>query len=481
MYRPIVSATVLALAYSLCVASIISWFQAWCSLQLLGLCTNVRSQLRFYAWWSRSELAEANRRGLSTYGYPWMGLVLIPKLSPKALLCVTGTYATVLVSLVLEVNNSATTITRQGACFFALVLACLYHGSLWAEQTSAYHRETLTIVIWMYASVCTDDKVMAVLMRAHLASVYGASVLQKVVCSLYNGGIFWAQWSPHAFLWKAMWSRPLFPTIQAFVFLRPWLSCLGGLLSLVAESMPLIILILGREEQHAAYCGALLISFHVAVYLLQGIDYVTFWAPALLVLAADKGKEGLADCPWLGIAFLVLQSLYALCMAETWNINVPPLTSAPMFVTLARLDDRQPQHYVITDRRQHTTTSQTYDRIEWMYPYLKEETGLGLNPRDELAMPMYYVAFGHTNTERGQGIPNFFHQWFTDTASGCYILTNMDLPTAFRERLERLMLDLHSENSSYDPYGNLGPLHNICRDLRAEFAFHVRRLEKKET
>ena len=66
--------------------------------------------------------------------------------------------------------------------------------------------------------------------------------------------------------------------------------------------MPLVTLFLGRGH---ATCGAILISFHVAVYLLQGIDYLTFWAPALLVQAAAVDESiGLADCPWIGIAFL---------------------------------------------------------------------------------------------------------------------------------------------------------------------------------
>lgn len=83
------------------------------------------------------------------------------------------------------------------------------------------------------------------------------------------------------------------------------------------------------------------------------------------------------------LAFLGFQLIFALFLLENF-IDIPPFTSTPMFVIVSRLDDKCPQHYVLSDE---VNSDIKYDRLEWMYPYIDEQSGVGFNPSDVESIP----------------------------------------------------------------------------------------------
>lgn len=161
-------------------------------------------------------------------------------------------------------------------------------------------------------------------------------------------------------------------------------------------------------------------------------------------------------------------------MAENFNINLPPLMSCPMFVTIARLDDRCHQHYVMT-----VDGSIPYERIEWMYPFVRAEYGMALTQSDVAHFPMPFVAFGWGGSL--EGAPGLFHHFFREIR-GFYLITNVrHLPKSLQSQLRSIVLDLHAGgragNQSHrpSPYENLASLADRCAMARRAFRQHVAR------
>eukprot|EP00438_Fugacium_kawagutii_P009831 Skav212332 [mRNA] locus=scaffold3374:233422:234717:- [translate_table: standard] len=364
-----------------------------------------------------------------------------------------------------------------------LMLSILYHGSLWAERASSHHREILSITLWMYLCLAPDLLHASAAFRLHICSIYTMSLIQKMVTSILRGQS-WSRWSLHAFLWKSMWAKPYFPTLQRLVFLHPSIAHFGGWMSVVCELGPLLSLFF--PVQCLAYLA--LIGMHVAVIFIQGIDYVSYWTPALLVgvFCTNNVLElvsSLASSWSFAVVLLGAQLLFALSTAENFNINLPPLMSCPMFVTIARLDDKCHQQYVMT-----LETEIPYERIEWMYPFVKPEYGMGLLSSDVKHFPMPFVAFGWGGNL--DGAPTFFHRYFAkDFKDGFYLMTNVtNFPEDLRRELQSIVMQLHGKglHRAHDPhvkkgspYSQLKSLAERCQAARAAFVAHAQTKHSK--
>ena len=442
-----------------------SFFMAWCCCQLLAVCVHWPKQKKFYEWFIRSPLSESKRRGLATYGYAVFGCIQVPTLTSNQLCMVTYFYGAVLAASVLTAGAGA------GFRFLhlaGLLLSILYHGSLWAERASSHHREILAITVWLYACLAPDLSTACAAFRLHICSIYTMSVVQKTVTSMIRGRS-WSKWSLHGFLWKSMWAKPWCPALQRFIFLHPAVAHLCGWMSMVCELGPLLSLFC-TTGQRLAYLA--LMGMHVAVVFVQGIDYVSYWTPSLLVglfCSSDpialtlSGNWSLSQLPML--ALLGAQLLFAVTTAENFNINLPPLMSCPMFVTIARLDDKCHQHYVMM-----LDGEIPYERIEWMYPFVKPEYGMGILPSDVEHFPMPFVAFGWGGSL--EGAPRIFHRWFLEV-KGFYFMTNVpNFPEDLRRELESMMVELHGSNSN-DPYSQLQSLADRCSAARNAFISHA--------
>ncbi|CAK9026325.1 unnamed protein product [Durusdinium trenchii] len=455
----------------------------WCLAQLVAVSWHWPRQRDFYAWFHQSQLSEARRRGLATYGYPVFGFIEVPRWSLNELEVITQLYRVVLLSGFLAPLWMVPCVPVLG-----LILSIFYHGSLWAERASSHHRGILSVTLWMYLTLAPDLPQALAAFRAHISTIYAMSVLQKSFCSAYRGRS-WARWSLHGFLWKSMWAKPYFPSLQRFLFLRPAVAHLLGWTSVLLELGPLLVLLAPQVAwlQCCVYGG--LMAMHLAVLLLQGIDYVSYWTPNLMVglLCSDAPLSVLSNAwttaatgPW-GVWVLVpmltllgAQLLFALGMAENFNINLPPLMSCPMFVTIARLDDRCHQHYVMT-----VDGSIPYERIEWMYPFVRAEYGMALTQSDVAHFPMPFVAFGWGGSL--EGAPGLFHHFFREIR-GFYLITNVrHLPKSLQSQLRSIVLDLHAGgragNQSHrpSPYENLASLADRCAMARRAFRQHVAR------
>lgn len=450
-------------------------FGLWCMSQAISVTLHLPHQIHFYRWWIHSKLSDSNERGLSTNGFPFLGFIPIPKLNVFQLIVVGYIYTVVLCTTFIF-SICATCNSFLGYFFIermtlvsGLILSCLYHGQLWAERSSSYHRETLSVAVWLYAVLSPSLEDLGPVLRWHIGVLYGISVVQKIAMSFVMGN-WWASNSPHGFLWKAMWAKPFFPHLQRLLFTWPSLAHFGGIASMIAELLPLVFFFVNRFEI-GCLAVFLLLGMHTFIYLIQGIDYISFWTPCVLLLLLNpSGSIPTSVTAWPVLTLLGVQTLFAIMTAENFNINWPPLMSCPMFVTIARLDDKFPQTYVLQGQ-----SDIHFERIEWMYPYATEEFGMGFPETDVNKMPMPFISFGQgigKNKENLQIVPSVVHHHYKNNSSEFYFISNipnLEKHQDLLQDLEQLVFDLHNRKSKYKPYQHLNELVDRMERIRTKF------------
>lgn len=395
------------------------FIKTWSLVQLINCVNNHHNVVTFYQWWISSNMSEKHKTGLSTYGYPLLGFIRIPQLRHRWYVLVCILYY-VSLGLIICWPQKLTLL-------ISFVLAVFYYGCNWAEASMSYHREMLVIALYMYFLLATNFEIAAFCLRVHISSIYVGSVLQKIIYSVIERKL-WFRWSMHGFMWKSMWSKP--NNLQKILFVRPNVCALLALCSMFIEaSVPLSLF----YPQYNWLIFLNIICFHYGVYLLQDINYLTYWAPVLLVLITSSSATAAftdIDMTDLAVIMLSFQLFYCFSMMENWNINIPPFMSCPMFVTIARLDDKYPQHYTISGQGKSPIK---YERLEWMYPFMKLETGIGGNMNDIFALPFPTITFGIYNKLQDVGLSgtilNYAQQHIkSNFPTGVYMYTNIVIP-----------------------------------------------------
>ena len=439
--------------------SFFAFVRIWCLFQAYAVLTNLSEQLRFYDWWSKSTLSDANTRGLGTNGFCLFGVIPMPNLSSDSLRAVSVSYIGCLVLCALFAEQPFI-----GYLFIiATVLALFYFSSLWAERNASYHREYVTVAILFYFCFTPDfygfgqsSPAISFLIQLHITSIYVAGAAQKIACS------FWAKknWfacAPHGFMWRAMWSKPYYSTIQRFFFLNPKLMAFGGFLILLLE-LAFFTLFWASHDTRVTAITCMLV-FHIAVFVLQGIDYLTFWSPAFLLWFIVQGSSDTSILNLLhswymapAILFCATQLLYALTFAEDLNVNAPPFTCCPMFVNVCRFNERIPQYYCMWD----LSSPIAYERLEWIYPFVKAEFGMGMVESDLEKLPFNFIGFGYY-AEPCQ-LPALQRKWFhTDLIKdeGFFLYANYVVDPKLSKRLAQIMIWLHENQHSTSIYDKI--------------------------
>ena len=83
-------------------------------------------------------------------------------------------------------------------------------------------------------------------------------------------------------------------------------------------------------------------------------------------------------CVGLLIGLFLSQMIFALLCLESFNINLPPLMSSPMFVTINTIFGPQWHNLSVFVENPHAGTIE-YPQLEWNYPPLRMKSGIGLD------------------------------------------------------------------------------------------------------
>ncbi|MBB63612.1 MAG: hypothetical protein CMO81_00940 [Waddliaceae bacterium] len=435
---------------------LVDFLKYWCVLQAISVSLNIKEQCTFYAWWSKSGLSDSHRRGLSTNGFPFLGFISFPRLSSFAFFLLSLTY-------ILLLLTCAFLSSSQYIGGLLLITSCVslsYFASIWAERSGSYHRECVAIAVFLYLAFSPDFygrentwPWICAFIKAHLASIYLAGGLQKLACSFIKKKC-WFFYTPHTLTWIGMWAKPYYLEVQKFFLRRPYLLATGGFFVLLLELFLFVQFWVGVEV-NAAMAIALL-AFHTGVFLLQGIDYLTFWCPVFILWFLPSGELNLYALEWTDYLYLLpafslcaAQVIYALTFLENCNINIPPFTCCPMFANVLEIKEQSPQYYVMWDMRSPIA----FERMEWIYPYIKVESGLGLVESDLSKLPFHFVGFGFYATP--DKLPHlqqsYFRRDLVDEGS-FFLYTNLRLNSSLIDELRSLSSYLHEDKSLSSQY-----------------------------
>ena len=208
-----------------------NWLSVWCWIQFGTGVYLFPSRIHFYNSMGfesshlKSEekgkipLLLRKKRGLSTQGYPFLGVVKVPHFSSLVL---------VLLYLLYLINLAY--IGWFGSSFVGNITAMILYvcvvSSLWAEESLSYHRNILPCVVHLYAALIQlsisggggggferdeEDLFEPVLLQCiqlHVSSIYYAGGMQRISASFIQN-MFWGFFIPLSVTWNGLWSKPL--------------------------------------------------------------------------------------------------------------------------------------------------------------------------------------------------------------------------------------------------------------------------------
>ena len=120
-----------------------------------------------------------------------------------------------------------------------------------------------------------------VLIRIYLSSGYFTSGMCKLLCGLRFSRYWGKGPTLQMYIYDSMWSRPAGPRIRAlqqYLLRCPWALTLLASGSVLFETS---FILAPTSDALCLLLGLNGFVFHAAIKLLQGLDFVTWWSPAL--------------------------------------------------------------------------------------------------------------------------------------------------------------------------------------------------------
>ena len=307
-------------------------------------------------------LALSRKRGLGAHPAKIYGLFDPPRMSASQL---RASSLTLIACLLLACTPVAPRVFLVLACLLSLC----YFPQLFAEVTCSGH-STILIPSLLFLLSCApslDHQVRSssewplVLIRIYIASGYFSSGMCKLLC----GARFHRFWGKgptlQLYVYDGMWSRPAqSPAIrwlQRQLLTHPWLATALASGSVLFETG--FILAPTSDVLSIAF-GLHGFAFHAGIKLLQGLDFVTFWSPALFAFLVGVPSSE----PWTAVLhgwahergfflpamiYTALQVLTALTLRDFWLDDILPFSCCPMFMLPRNPFDEWPKWWTMTD------------------------------------------------------------------------------------------------------------------------------------
>ena len=229
-------------------------------------------------------LALAQKRGLGAHPCKLYGVFQPPTLSAPQLR-LTG------LALIACLLGACTPLFPRVFCFAAFLLSLCYFPQLFAEVTCSGHSTILipSILFLLSCAPSLDHQVRSTsewplhLIRIYISVGYFSSGMCKLLCGArFNR--FWGKGPTlQAYIFDGMWSRPAGPVVtwlQRLLLTSPWIATLLASGSVVFETG---FILAPTSDLACLFLGLNGLAFHLGIYLLQGLDFATFWMPALFV------------------------------------------------------------------------------------------------------------------------------------------------------------------------------------------------------
>ena len=443
----------------------------WLSLAMLR---NGRQHYRFYRWFYSSDLGLATKRGLGAHPSRIYGIFTPPILSPAQLAAAGVAFTACLLAACLP-------LAPRVFLFLAYLLYFLYFPQMFAEATLSGHGSILipSMLFLLACSPSLDHEVQSrsewplTLIRIYLASGYFSSGMCKLLCGA-RFGKFWGMGPTlQYYIFDALWSRPAGPTvrrIQETAITAPRIMTFLATSSMFFEigfiSAPF-------SDMMSVFFGLNGLAFHAGIMLFQvlpplmpshprpppcthrspstvppssqGLDFCTWWSPALLAFVVGVPSAE----PWRAILngwqlepyfflpaaiYTSLQVLTAVTLRDFWLDDVLPLSCCPMFMLPRNPFDAWPKWWTMTDAPLNGSTRAS-GAMEPLY-WSPASPVFEMPETDAPKLPQKVLWFGATTDCPPEALkfikPECLHLPFL-------LFSNFELPPSLRALLEELV------------------------------------------
>jgi hypothetical protein len=362
---------------------------------------------------------------------------------------------------------ACTPVAPRVFLFVAALLSLAYFPQLFGEITCSGHSTILIPSILFLLScapsldhqVRSDSEWPLVLIRIYIASGYFSSGMCKLLCGA-RFKRFWGKGPTlQLYIFDGMWSRPAGPTLRAVqraLLTSPWLATVfatGAVLFevgfILAPTSDALCLLFGLNG----------LAFHLGIFLLQGLDFVSWWMPALFAfLVGLPSRE-----PWMAsirgvhqetgffvpaAIYVALQVLTSLTLHDFWLDDILPFSCCPMFMLPRNPFDEWPKWWTMTDALPMSGSRLTDGVLEPLY--WSPVSPIFSMPLSEAAkLPYRALWFGSTRQLPSE-MRRFVHQ---EHANQPFVFfANFDVSDELRARLRQVTLETTSGAPAGEPH-----------------------------
>ena len=288
---------------------------------------------RFYDKWVSEDFSYSRVSGLGSMPCKLYGLFRVPSLQPLQLRFAAVAFA-------LSVVTSCYPPLSRFGCWGAFATYHFYFPQLFASRIVGGHTTILLPAVFFICGCCPANKDWSlVLLRIYIASGYCSSGLEKIRSSVKLSS-FWGRGETLQFyIFESMWMRrhpatlaPIATALQRWFVTRTRLLTLMATTVLIVESTAPFSLL---SDTAALWFGVSLLGFHVGAAFLQQLDFISFWAAALLAFLVPVGRS-----PWEALVHGFADPMFAPAVAYTLGQimcvllrtdRYLPLSCVPMF------------------------------------------------------------------------------------------------------------------------------------------------------
>ena len=352
-------------------------------------------------------LTLATKRGLGAHPGKLYGIFTPPTLTPLQLRLTGGAFTACLLAACLP-------LAPRVFLFLAYILSFCYFPQLYAESTLSGHSSILipSVLFLLCCSPSLDHEVRSrsewplQLLRIYLASGYFSSGMCKLLCGA-RFGRFWGKGTTlQMYIFDSMWSRPAWAPVRAlqcFLIRRPRLSTLAACAAVAFESG---FILAPFSDEVGVVFGAHGLLFHLGIHVLQGLDFTTWWSPALLVFFVGiPSNEPFAalhngwqhELPFFlpAAIYTALQVLTAVTLRDFWLDDVLPFSCCPMFMLPRSIYDDWPKWWTMTDSPLNGSRTRMPGSMEPLY-WSPASPIFEMPPEEAKLLPQRVLWFGST-------------------------------------------------------------------------------------
>ena len=360
--------------------------RAWSALVGLALVLDWPAHCGLYRWYFSSGIQLASRRGLGFNCSKPYGVLPMPALSPRAQHWLGVALATFFaLAADADVGGSAV----WGGAFGASWLGWLVYNSQLGQDVNIGNQKAIVVpgvLVYLAAGLPCRGAWALSFVKLHLFSLYFTPGLLKVGASVAQRVAWTRAPTIQSYLFASLWSRPAkFRAVDALarrVIATPPLCALmacGGL----AFELALAPCALASAACARVFALAAL-GFHFSIFLVMGINFSQYWAPAALAFLCDAAPLARAtllpprDAPsvewalWgIAAAHLAGQLFFAFTFHACYSSGPLPYSCMPVFAVCNNIFDSMAHLYTLIGGS-HRCAGQL-SVLEWRGPVFADE------------------------------------------------------------------------------------------------------------